>query len=224
MSNAMIQRNKQNYPGKESEHDRTYYHQKEANDRSMHPHLLQQRRIHHHRRPHQSRQGRVRKDAGSKVGSRSRTECSNHRFVSERLTHRRLADNTRDEDSRGEVVEHDASETRQEIEQKGDWQVSPTHHWRNDMLGKYIGDGGREMIIGSTFDQNKHGEKEQRDLPRQGLGDRPNRSQTLPVEDAVLDQRDRKNKHRDMPKLDRWPAIADGRRAEEQTEKKQKNK
>ena len=141
----------------------------------------------------------------------------------QRVRHRLFADDSSDEDGCGKVVEDQTGDARDEIKNESHREFTPAHQRYDNPPRKGVRDHRGKLEVGRGLYENKHGEKEERHLPREGLDDDPDRPLLPPVEDEVFDQRDEEHEHGDVPKLDEVPPVLDGRGEEEQTEESHQN-
>ena len=176
----------------------------------MLPHALQHVLVMNKSRPHQTRQRAMGQNTRPEVGSCRDTEGGKIQPIAQQILHSGLAQNTRDKNGSGKVVEDDARDARQNIEEECRDKVAHAKNGRNASVSKELCDGGSEVIVAGRFNENEHGEKEERHLPGECFDDICNGVQIVPVEDEVLDKCQNEHEHGDVPEFDDGPAVLNG--------------
>lgn len=150
------------------------------------------------------------KNARPEVGSCRDTEGGKIQSIAQQILHSGFAQNTRDKNGGGKVVEDDARDARQNIEEECRDKVAHAKNGRNAGVGKELCDGGSEVIIAGGFNENEHSEEEERNLPGECFDDICNGVEIVSVKDEVLDKRQNEHEHGDVPEFDYGPAVLNG--------------
>ena len=97
----------------------------------MSPYSLQHRFVVNKTRPHQSSQRTVGQNASPEVGSGSNTEGGKVQTITQHVLHRRFTENAGNEDRGGKVIEDDAGDTGECVEEERCNEVTHACDWRN---------------------------------------------------------------------------------------------